>query len=147
MKDQEALAKPNVPMDQAAADDFEAPSEARAMKGFLTEMKVQFKEMFTEGMDHLEESMESSHDNLRGGLSERITTAATDQHLMMTSLSTKLQAVVARQDKMDVKMLRRESAGMGIHRVDEVEFSFSEQAQQRQWEEELDPDSFDHNPM
>jgi hypothetical protein len=129
MKDQEALVKPNV----RSAGDAE---------GFLTEMKVQFKEMFTEGMDHLEESMASSHDNLRGELSERITIAATEQHLMMTSLNKQLQAVVSRQDKMDVKMLRRESAGMGIHRVDEVEFSFSAQAQQRQWEEELNPDSF-----
>jgi hypothetical protein len=39
-------------------------------------------------------------------------------------------------------MLRRESEGLGIHRAEEVEYSFSAQAQQRRWEEELDPDSF-----
>ena len=59
----------------------------------------------------------------------------------MNSLSTKLNEVVARQDKMDVKLLRRESAGMGIHHSEELESSFSAQARQRKWEEELDPES------
>jgi hypothetical protein len=141
MKDQESLVKPNVAEDQAAADEFEVPTEALEMKGMINEMKGQLKEMFMEGLSHMEESMEASHEHLRDEVSERMTIAATEQHLLMTSLSTKLQTAMDRQDKMDVKMLRRESAGMGIHRSEEVEFSFSAQAQQRQWEEELNPES------
>jgi hypothetical protein len=87
MKDQESLVKPNVSEDQAAADEFEVPTEALEMKGMINELKVQLKEMFIEGLDHMEESMEARHDNFRGEVSERFTIAATEQHILMTSLS------------------------------------------------------------
>jgi hypothetical protein len=97
MKEQEELVQANVSMDPAAADEFEAPSDAHAMQGFLTELKVHFKEMLSEGIGSLAESMEENNDNLRSELSENITIAATEQHLLMTSLHKQLQGVVKRQ--------------------------------------------------
>ena len=57
MKDQESLVKPNVSEDQVAADEIEVPTEAFEMKGMMNEMKGQIKDMFMEGLSHMEESM------------------------------------------------------------------------------------------